>query len=456
MAASPAGARAGCMHSIDEELHMRWAYITLLIGLLALPAGTYGQTPDSGDQSRERRRGEWRNRGPRDGGFNQNNGERGQRGPWGGGPFGGNFTPEQREAFYNRQIERYVERLSNTYELNDEQRQAFQQRLEAVKQQSLATAEQRRVQREQLREQMREQFRQLRELQESGQTVPREQFRQMFDQMRAADRGTLLDDTYIASELERMLPPEQAARGRERYEQEQAEREQRREQWRQQWEQRRQEWRQNNGAQADGSPQEVAPAPEQAAPGDAPAWGGGRRRGWDRGGEGNRGGREWSRRSDGDGEGSERGRDWGRGRGRQGDRDEPAEDIGPTGSWERYTERFIRRYRLDPSQRATAHSILRDMLAQRRQIEEAKRADYAAASQISDPQKRQEYLDSVNRPIRELFESLRAKLDQIPTSAQRAAVCVRATRPDPTVRPFVMCHQSTKRRQIPDESAKRR
>lgn len=407
---------------------MRWLHTTFLIGLLALPATTFGQAP--GQNSGERRRGEWRNRGPRDGGANP-----GDRGPWGGAPFGGgNFSPEQRETFYNRQIERYMDRLGNTYELNDQQKQALQQRLEQVKQQSLATSEQRRQQRDQLREQMREQFRQLRELQESGQPVTREQYRQLFDQMRSADRGTLMDDNFVAGELERMLPPDQAARGRQRLEQERAEREQRREQFRQQWEQRREQWRNNARPGApEGAPQEGAPAAEEpAAPGEpaAPAWGGERRRGRDRGNDGERGTREWNRRSDDNADGGGRGdrergrRDW-----RRGDRDEPAEDIGPTGSWERYTERFIRRYRLDSSQRATAHSILRDMLSQRRLIEESKRADLAAATQITDPAKRQEYLDSVNRPVRELFESLRAKLDQIPTSAQRAAVDAPSTQP---------------------------
>jgi hypothetical protein len=238
-------------------------------------------------------------------------------------------------------------------------------------------------------------------------------------------------------EMEQILPPEQAARGRQRLQEEQTRDEQRRqefrqrfEQWRQQggdprefFRQQREQWRQQRGQGPDGQdwPADSATpsteADQDGQQGDRERrraeW---RRRWEERRNRGESGGEEGS-------EGGEGRNRWDRRRGERGearsDNEPPPDD--PLGSWERYVRDYIRRYRLDPSQQATAQSVLRDMLNQRRLFEDSRRNDVAIIQQIEDPARRQQQLDALNAPVVRMYEELKAKLESIPTLAQRQA-----------------------------------
>jgi hypothetical protein len=191
----------------------------------ALGTSAFAQSGDNNSGERDRDRGDRRDRGWRGfGGGDRGRGDwdRGRggfdRGP--GGWFGGSITPEQRAEFYNRMVERYMERATETYQLTDAQRQQVFQRLEQIKADALSTGEQRQQERQRIWEQMR----QLRDQRDAGQQVDRSAEEALWRQMRAA-RGPLGDYDNVTQEVEKLLPPEQVQQGHER-------REQRRQQWR--------------------------------------------------------------------------------------------------------------------------------------------------------------------------------------------------------------------------------
>lgn len=92
---------------------------------------------------------------------------------------------------------------------------------------------------------------------------------------------------------------------------------------------------------------------------------------------------------------------------------------GPRDSWESYVDSFIRRYGLDDAQTATARSILQDCVNRRNQLREKQREELTKINEIEDRQERMTKYQELQKPISELFEELRTRLDQIPTSDQR-------------------------------------
>jgi hypothetical protein len=281
---------------------------------------------------------------------------RGWGGPGGWGSRGPrNFTPEQREQFYNEMVDRYMERLTETYDLSPVQQMQVRQRLQQHKSKDSASAEQR----AQKRQEAWEQFRKLRERREAGEEVSRDEWRAAGEQMRSA-MPSLMDRDTIVDDVEKLLPAAQVEQGRERREQERA------------------EWRERRERDRD--------------------------RDRDRDGD---------RDSDRGDRSSRRDRD-------RGDRDRRSE-ADWRDSWQRYTDNFCRRYQLDASQQATAQSILRDLLNRRKQYEDAHQAEYAALQQIQDRDQRRQQSDTLNAPVAALFEELKTKLNQLPTTAQRAA-----------------------------------
>lgn len=328
-------------------------------------------------------------------------------------------TPEQREEFYNRSIERYMERFSNAYDLTEPQKALVRQRLEQIRAEDRASAEERMKQ----MEAVREKFRQLREQREAGQQIDPSVWRQYGEEMGTIFRSSpLMNRERVAGEIEKLLPPDQAAKGHEKLQQERAEFDQRRadtmrrfDEWRQRggdpgefWRQERGQWQQdgrdgNRGRR--GRPDASLPSdnPDAAPSAGPPAV--------------ETPGRDASNQD------RERGRDDRRRRGddrRRGD--ERREDNNPLGSWERYVRDFTRRYRLDAPQQEIANSVLRELLARRKAYEEAHQADMNTARQIEDAAQRRKELDALNAPVVKMYEELRSKLDRIPTTAQRQAV----------------------------------
>ncbi len=376
---------------------------------------------DQGQQGREGRRdrGDRGDRGRRgDGQNDQNNqnqgGERGgrDRGPGGfGGPGGGpgrggprEFTPEQREQFYEQMATRQLERLTSAYELNPEQQTQAKGKLDELK------AQQRTYSEEHMSE-FTDVRRQMEQLREQGLGWDSPQARELGQRMRTMWEGApLMNRENVASSIEKILPPDQAQRGRQKWDAEGREWDQRREEMRQRFEQRRQE--------GGGGPGDVGRRGRDGRRGDQegadgaasqPAAGargfGDRREGGRWGGRGERGG---------DGQqvaafSPDGGRQY-----------QPIAEN-PVGPWEQYLRDFIRRYRLDEAQQATAWSVLREVQVRRTAYEQSMRDDFTQARGIADINDRERRVESLNRPVVRMFDELKGRLDKIPSADQLKA-----------------------------------
>jgi len=358
------------------------------------------------------------------------------------------MTPEQRSQFYERMVNRQMDRLTQAYELDDTQKQQVRQRMEALREEDMSGAQQRYQQMSALRDQ----YRQLGERRAAGEQIGSEQWQQLDSQMRGIMRSSpLRNNERIMGEVEQYLPPDQAAKGHDRMVQQQAERERQFEARRQQFQQlveqggdpreffRQQRQRpQQDPNQSQPQPPPVQPtAPEAGSAPQPPADAGNQETDRQRRREERQRRREEWRQANGvatpdNGGGDQNGgqadaeneRRWHARRSQE----LPADPLGP---WERYVRDYIAKYDLDASQQAVAQSILRDLLKQRSLFEETHRADIAIVQQVEDPAVRRERLESVNAPVVRMFDELKSKLERIPTAAQRLAV----DGPPPTSRP---------------------
>ncbi|MFH0982872.1 MAG: hypothetical protein V2A79_15225 [Planctomycetota bacterium] len=121
-------------------------------------------------------------------------------------------------------------------------------------------------------------------------------------------------------------------------------------------------------------------------------------------------------------------------------------------TWERYVQDFIRKYQLDPPQREAAESILREMKQRAADHRASKAKDYeevrkrlnesfAAGADLKKRAAASRDEKQLNKPIDELFDELKGRLDKIPTAAQKkkyedgVAAKRTRTRPTPTSRP---------------------
>lgn len=322
------------------------------------------------------------------GGQRDGRGSRGDRRGRGGPPGPPNFTPEDRERFYNEAVDRYMERMTERYELNDQQKTQVRSRLDEIKVQQKAYSEQHQKDFEAIRTEMQQQ-------RENGVDFRSEEHRALHDRMRTLfEQAPLMNRDSVTAQVEELLPAEQVQKGRARHEAEHQEWDRRREEMRRQWEQRRQQ----QGDQPSGDQN------------DRPPWfSRGRRDGERRDGE----------RSDRQrGEGDQQGQD------QQGQPDgqefQPPLVENPIGPWDRYVRDFTRRYRLDDSQQATAQSVLREMLDRREAYEQSHRDDFDAARKLALPDQ-QKRLAELNQPVEYLFSQLKSRLDRIPTTEQRRA-----------------------------------
>lgn len=406
-----------------------------------------------GDQQQGQQQGQDRSRdGRRDRGGRSRDGGFGGRG-------GDPLSPENQERFLDHMVERQMERLSRTYQLDDSQKVQAQGQLERLKAEQRQFAESRRQQFEQLGQQMR----QLRESQ-GRDSWNSPQARQLGEQMRSMWRDSPLGSQRVSTEVEKILPPEQAQRGRAAWDAENAEREQRFESWRRDREQRMKEWRQQREQQGEAAQDPNQPLGGQQSgdqglqPGGPPPWQQDqsaddgetprrsredRRREWDQRREDYRRRRSEQQQQGWDGSQSLEGQV---GVAQPGEHPGSLAQQDPTGPWERYVRDFIRRYRLDSSQRASAESVLREALRDRAAYEQGKREDFTAAQSIADPSLRQQQVAFLNQPVESMYHQLRTKLEQLPTLAQRQAVgeflpSVITTQPASTSQPAVASTQ---------------
>jgi hypothetical protein len=140
------------------------------------------------------------------------------------------MTPEQRREMYDRMAERQLERVTEYYNLSDEQQQQVKARLDELKTEQEAFAAPRREQFRKLREEMYNAYRQRRD----GQPVDEARMDQIRDQMREMWQGSpLMNPDNSIAEIEKLLPADQVEEGRQRREAARAEMEQRMREWRQ-------------------------------------------------------------------------------------------------------------------------------------------------------------------------------------------------------------------------------
>ncbi len=103
-------------------------------------------------------------------------------------------------------------------------------------------------------------------------------------------------------------------------------------------------------------------------------------------------------------------------------------EVVPLDEWDRFVERFIARYKLDETQQTSARSILRELKERALTYRQAHEEEYAAVDRRLAAAKKGdlERLDplrcrrELDKPIDEMFDELRARLEGLLTSAQRA------------------------------------
>lgn len=400
---------------------MKWTspLVAILMAGIFLVPSTSGQVSSDQGEQQDRQEGGRRSRRER-GGFGGPGGPRGPR----------EFTAEDRERFEERMVDRYMERLTENYELDDQQQTQVREQLEQVRQQQKTFAESRSGDFDALRDQMRE----LWNAREQGGEFDREKARELGEKMRTLwQDAPLMNRQQIRENVEKLLPAEQVERGRSRWESEEQERDRRREEMRQRWEERRQQREAERAGQTDteepaepdGSVQSDEPSGQDEAAG---ANDGERRRGRREGREERRRQRRQQDQEPNADQSSdqEQGQDQevsaAEGEQPQGDRRRRRIRENPIGPWEQYVRDFVQRYDLDPSQQSTAQSVLREMQQRRTTYEQTRRGDFEAAQQLEDVGKRQQRLDELNRPVIRLFEDLKSRLERIPTAQQRQLV----------------------------------
>ncbi|UCD29994.1 MAG: hypothetical protein JSV03_05830 [Planctomycetota bacterium] len=123
--------------------------------------------------------------------------------------------PEVLENRIDRSVERYIERFTSRYDLNDKQVEQVRNRLEELKADELIHVELYREERQLLGEELRE----LWKKRNAGEEIDTERMREIFDQLRKIWRDSpLLNSFHATSEVEKLLPADQVAKGRERRE----------------------------------------------------------------------------------------------------------------------------------------------------------------------------------------------------------------------------------------------
>ena len=120
-------------------------------------------------------------------------------------------TPQDREKFYGHVMDRYMDRLTKAYRLDEQQQAQVRSQLERLKaeQESYATPL-----RPQFEAAVRE-WQTLRSQRKAGQQIDAQRYEELRTQMRQMwQQSPLLNPTHVVSSVEQILPPEQVRRGR--------------------------------------------------------------------------------------------------------------------------------------------------------------------------------------------------------------------------------------------------
>ena len=98
----------------------------------------------------------------------------------------------------------------------------------------------------------------------------------------------------------------------------------------------------------------------------------------------------------------------------------PPPAAAPMHPWEKYVREFIARYELSEAQATSAQAVLKDVMKRAAQIEATYAKQIAEAEQIKDRAARETRLKELNKPMDQLFDELKRRLDTLLTAQQRA------------------------------------
>lgn len=329
--------------------------ILLLAGLVPAQPSPTGE-PETPDRPR---RGERRERRQRDRDFAQR--------------YRASSADEQ-EKLRN---ERLIERTARMYELSEDQKQLVRTEIESMQMQRRTTMGPDAAEYDKLRAQMFDFWTQRAVAEEQGgsrennrESVRRmrrdPEFAKLRDRLEEFERKYPIDWEASAKRIESLLPPEQAARGRQR-------REARQERWesrRAERDARRAAQRQENAATA--GPESARSPSAAQAPAVSPA--------------------------------------------NVAVLNPPPANVHP---WEKYVRDYIKEHAFSEAQATSAMAILKDTRTRAGQIETTLAPRLEEARKISDPAARKAREEELNRPIEQLFEELKARMAGLLTVEQR-------------------------------------
>ncbi len=95
--------------------------------------------------------------------------------------------------------------------------------------------------------------------------------------------------------------------------------------------------------------------------------------------------------------------------------------------WEKFVLEFIQRYGLSTAQQSAAMAILKDVRARADRIERSNQGRFAEAGSIEDDKLREKRLAELQKPIDQLFEEMKRRLDGLLSASQRKAPIEAAT-----------------------------
>jgi len=295
--------------------------------------------------------------------------------------------------------DRLVEMAGRTYELTDEQRTLVKGEIEKMgeERKALMGADYDRYQ--QLREQMFSYWRDRSANEGEGRPDWRAmrnnpEFQKLREELRSLEQKYPLDWDASMRRVESLLPPEQAAKGREAFES-------RRTRWQGRRERREAEAREvvqeaiseSEKALAEGKREKAREALDRAA------------RRAERGGMSDEVRGELQNRVT-------------ETRQRLGI-DAPEVRVAEEHAWEKEAREFAAKHDFSPVQQSAVQAILKDVRSRAAQIEVANAPQIAAAEQITDVKEREAKQKELKAPIEELHAELKVRLDRLLTAEQR-------------------------------------
>ncbi len=334
-----------------------------------------------------------------------------------------NATPEERRQLRN---ERMLDMTARTYELSDEQREQVRVEMQAMQEERRAKMGPAADEYDKLRDEMFEYWRTARESsgEDGGDGERRRgrmrefqqdpEFQALRSRMREIEEQYPFDMEAAAQRIEALLPPEQAAKGRERREQWMRRREERRDDRREDREANR-EMRQITRALREGQPPPAGVDLERLLS------------------EANRQLQDPSL--------TEEQRNAIRkaleAASRQAGAEKPAADApAPVAKpprdlhpWEQYVSDFAARHELTEAQLASARAILKEALTRSGRLEQANATRRAEAEKIADPKVREQKLKELDEQVVRVFNEMKTRLDNLLTSAQRRKASAPAEKP---------------------------